>query len=210
MRMPIPADYRRVASVRSLLSAYRQAVAARGPKAPDSDRLGAVDDERLPALVVEPGQQPQGRDPYTVYLGQLSGETLRTMRGCLDRLARIVAGVRLDEPTTQDVSRGVPVVTGAWVPWWELRYEGTAALRAVMLDIGWSPSHVNKHLSALRRVLKESWRLGLMSAEDYHRAIDLSPVKAQREPAAATSATPNSTPSWRPVTKLRSAYVTPR
>ncbi len=52
-----------------------------------------------------------------------------------------------------------------------------------MLDIGWSPSHINKHLSALRRVLKESWRLGLMTADDYHRAIDLEPVKGQREPA---------------------------
>lgn len=122
-------------------------------------------------------------DPYAVYLGQLTGETLRTMRGCLDRMARILAGVRLEEPSAEEVERGVPVVTGGWVPWWELRYEGSAALRAVMLDIGWSPSHINKHLSALRRVLKESWRLGLMSAEDYHRAIDLEPVKGTREPA---------------------------
>jgi site-specific recombinase XerD len=148
-----------------------------------ADRLAAVDADRLQVLVIAPGQQPEDREPYSVYLGQLTGETLRTMRGCLDRIARILAGVRLDEPTPEDVERGAPVVTGAWVPWWELRYEGTAALRAVMLDIGWSPSHINKHLSALRRVLKESWRLGLMSAEDYHRAIDLAPVKATREPA---------------------------
>lgn len=150
---------------------------------PDKDRLEAVVDHRLPVLDVEPSQQPEDREPYSVYLGQLSGETLRTMRGCLDRLARILAGVRLDEPPAEDLNRGVPLVTGAWVPWWQLRYEGTAALRAVMLDIGWSPSHINKHLSALRRVLKESWRLGLMTADDYHRAIDLEPVKGQREPA---------------------------
>jgi site-specific recombinase XerD len=150
---------------------------------PDKDRLAAVDDPRLPLLVLEPDQQSAERDPYSVYLGQLSGETLRTMRGCLDRLARLLAGVRLDEPPPGDLERGAPLVTGAWVPWWELRYEGTAALRAVMLDIGWSPSHINKHLSALRRVLKESWRLGLMNAEYYHRAIDLEPVKGDREPA---------------------------
>lgn len=69
------------------------------------------------------------------------------------------------------------------MPWWELRYEGTAALRAVMLETGWSPSHINKHLSALRRALQECWRLGLMDAEHYHRAIDLGPVKGNREPA---------------------------
>ena len=134
-------------------------------------------------LVIEPQQLPLEREPYSVYLGQLTGETARAMRGCLDRLARILAGVRLDEPSAEEIMSGVPVVTGAWVPWWELQYEGTAALRAVMLDIGWSPSHINKHISALRRVLKESWRLGLMNAEDYHRAIDLEPVKGSREPA---------------------------
>lgn len=149
----------------------------------DKDRAAAITDPRLPLLVLEPGQQPAERDPYVVYLGQLSGETLRTMRGCLDRIARILAGVRLDEPVAAEVERGVPVITGAWVPWWELGYEGTAALHSVMLEIGWSPSHINKHLSALRRILKESWRLGLMNAEDYHRAIDLEPVKGTREPA---------------------------
>ena len=29
------------------------------------------------------------------------------MRGCLDRLARILAGVRLDEPPSEDLERGV-------------------------------------------------------------------------------------------------------
>lgn len=150
---------------------------------PKKDRLAAVNDPRLPLLVIEPAQQPPDRDPYSVYLRQLTGETLRTMRGCLDRLARLLAGVRLDEPPAEDLEHGVPLVTGAWVPWWELRYEGTAALRALMLETGWSPTHINKHLSALRRVLKECWRLGLMDAEDYHRAIDLGPVKGNREPA---------------------------
>lgn len=154
------------------------------PKDPDAkDKLAAVSDPRLPMLVIEPGQQPLEREPYGVYLGQLSGETARAMRGCLDRIARILAGVRLDHPPAEQVDAGAPVVTGAWVPWWELRYDGTAALRAVMLEIGWSPSHINKHLSALRRILKECWRLGLIGAEDYHRAIDLEPVKATREPA---------------------------
>lgn len=148
-----------------------------------ADRGAAITDARLPLLVLEPGQQPPERDPYVVYLGQLSGETHRTMRGCLDRIARILAGVRLDEPSAADVERGAPVITGAWVPWWELDYGGTAALHSAMLEIGWSPSHINKHLSALRRVLKESWRLGLMDAENYHRAIDLEPVKGTREPA---------------------------
>lgn len=152
------------------------------------DRLAAVEHERLPRLVMAPDLVPPETNPYEVYLGQLQGESLRTMRGCLDRLARLLAGVRLDDPTPEEVAAGTPVVTGAWVPWWELRYAHTAALRAVMIaprpdGSTWSASHVNKHLSALRRVLKESWRLGLMDAEDYQRAIDLAGVEANRVPA---------------------------
>ncbi|NYI47951.1 hypothetical protein BJ993_005097 [Nocardioides aromaticivorans] len=75
------------------------------------DRLAPVEDARLPTLIIEPGQQPEHRSPYDVYLGQLSGETLRTMRGCLDRIARILAGVRLDDPPPADIERGTPVVT---------------------------------------------------------------------------------------------------
>jgi len=138
-----------------------------------TDTLAAVSDDRLPVLVVEHDPVPSASNPYLVYLATLSGESQRTMRSCLDRLARVLAGVRLDDDA----------VTGAMVPWWQLRYPHTAALRAVVASNGWSPAHANKHLSALRRVLRESWRLGLMTAEDYQRAADLEPVRGVRPPA---------------------------
>ncbi|WP_326822513.1 tyrosine-type recombinase/integrase [Streptosporangium sp. NBC_01756] len=117
-----------------------------------------------PRTVVEPA-----RDPYRVYLDSLSSaESRRTMRGCLDRLAALVSGEE--------------VTSGAGQPWHLLRYEHTVRIRALMTERGWSPSYVNKHLVALRRVLREAWRLGQMTAEEYQRAADLPTVEHTRLP----------------------------
>jgi site-specific recombinase XerD len=116
-------------------------------------------------------------DPYEVYLNSLeSAESRRTMRGALDRIAKIL---------TEDDS-----ATGAGQPWWGLRYEHTSKVRAALIDHrdarnpdGYSPTHINKHLIALRRILRVCWRLELMTAEDYQRAADIQNVKGKRLPA---------------------------
>src|SRR5690606_20741136 len=57
------------------------------------------------------------------------------------------------------------------VPWHALRYQHCQAIRSKLAEAH-TPATANRHLAALRGVLKEAWRLGLMTAEDYHRAID--------------------------------------
>jgi site-specific recombinase XerD len=121
----------------------------------------------LPALPVD--QRPT-HDPYQVYLDSLrSPESKRTMRGALDRIVRLQTG---DD-----------TATGAWQPWWLLRYEHTMEIRAALMAKGYSPTHVNKHLIALRRVLRVCWRMGLMDADDYERAADIESLDVQRLPA---------------------------
>jgi integrase len=131
----------------------------------------------VPLLALVPGI-PRAADPYQVYLDQLgSAESRRTMQGCLDRIARMIT--EGGEPLPPDY----PPVTGRGRAWWMLRYEHTAHIRAKLLERGQSPSHVNKHMSALRGVLGECWNLELMSTDDYHRAVRAKNVKGTREKA---------------------------
>lgn len=99
--------------------------------------------------------------PVLVYLASLSEGSRRTIRDSLEKIAGII-------------SRGE--VGALNVAWHELRYQHTAYIRS-QLAAAYAPATANKMLSALRGVLKECFRLGYMSAEDYERARDLPSVR---------------------------------
>lgn len=121
---------------------------------------------------------PAERNPAAVYLARLSPGSRKTMRIALERIAHRLVGrtVAKHEVVPQE-ERGVVFV----VPWGELRYQHTAAIRAWLAEV-FEPATANKCLSALRGVLTEAWRLGQVGADDYHRAIDIPSIKAQRLP----------------------------
>jgi site-specific recombinase XerD len=106
------------------------------------------------------------RHPVAVYLARLAPGSRRSQRGALVTMARILTTGRvgIDE-----------------LPWHRLGYQHTQALRAALAE-RFSPATANRHLAALRGVLREAWRLGLMSAEDLQRAIDLPAVRGERLP----------------------------
>ncbi|TVP63455.1 MAG: site-specific integrase [Nodularia sp. (in: Bacteria)] len=101
--------------------------------------------------------------PSEVYLASLGEGSRRTMREALNAMARLLTNDSCDAQT---------------LDWSKLRYQHTAAVRAVLME-KYSPAMANKMLSALRRVLKEAWRLGLMSTEDYGRATDIQSVRGK-------------------------------
>ena len=67
-------------------------------------------------------------------------------------------------------------------PWQALRYQHVAALRSLLAE-RFAPATVNKHLSAIRQVMRHAWLLGLMDAETYQRAAAVPNVKGSRLPA---------------------------
>jgi len=112
--------------------------------------------------------------PAAVYLASLGEGSRRAMGRSLDLLVEIFVAIGGGEAPTAGV--------GLQFPWWQLRYAHTSAMRA-QLQAGYAPATANKALSALRRVLQECWRLGLMSVEDYQRAVDLANIKGETLPA---------------------------
>lgn len=95
-------------------------------------------------------------NPAVVYLGRLSIGSRPAVRSVLTLLARIAA----------------PDSDGLSFPWPRLRYEHTQAIRAALVT-RFETRSVNRALSVLRSVLKEAWRLQLMTTDDYMRAVDV-------------------------------------
>lgn len=124
-------------------------------------------------LALVPRELPAVPNPVEVYLDTLADGSERTMRDALDAIARIHSRGQYDR---------------MGIDWAALRYEDTQEIRRLLLAKRpkrakrLSPASVNKSLSALRGVLRECWRLKLMSSEEYRRAIDIPAVKGSRLP----------------------------
>lgn len=114
-------------------------------------------------------------NPAAVYLASLeSVHSRRTMRGALDRIAGMLASG----------------ATAETFPWSQVRYTHATALRSKLQDeisdrTGKPLSYqtVNKMLSALRRVMRESWRLEQIDANTYQKIADVPNVKGETLPA---------------------------
>ena len=110
---------------------------------------------------------PLDRCPAAIYLAQLKHSSRRPQKQALDLVASLLTSGSADCLT---------------LDWSAVRYQHTAAVRARLLD-GYAPATVTRILSALRGALEQTWLLGQMSAEDYHRAARLAPVIGETLPA---------------------------
>ena len=110
---------------------------------------------------------PLDRCPAAVYLAQLKQSSRRPQKQALDMVASLLTSGTADCLTLN---------------WAAIRYQQTAAVRGRLLD-RYAPAAANRILSALRGVLEQTWLLGEMSAEDYHRATRLSPIIGETLPA---------------------------
>jgi len=127
----------------------------------------------LPDLSELQPSDPGAPSPAQAYLNSLSPSGRRSQHTALNNLAYILSGGKISE--------------GLNFPWELLRYEHTSGLAAYMVDVGYAKSSVNKHLVALRRVLAESYQLGLyQDHNDYYRAAGVKSLRSETLPRGRT------------------------
>lgn len=115
--------------------------------------------------------RPPSQQPATIYVQSLGKGSQRTMQGALFTLVQLML---------PDQELGEEAIFA--FPWDHLRFEHTTVLRARLAG-RYKPSTANKHIAALRGVLKAAWQLELMKAEDYHKATSIKNVRGTSLPA---------------------------
>ena len=109
----------------------------------------------------------RGANPVDVLLGRAAHSHYPTLRSMLNRMAARFSDDRLD-------AHGFP--------WHELTYAQVAELRT-QLGRQYAPRTANNYLSALKGVLRESKRLGLLDPAAYDLLTDQPPVRGEALPA---------------------------
>ena len=135
----------------------------------------------------EEDDSPIYASPAATYLLSLNTEVSRnSMRWSLFRIVQAIAPTELEACCQYLEAQGRPKFDSIfYFNWHLLRYTDTARLRAYLIT-HYTPSTINHILCGLRRVLKEAWRLDLMSVEDYRRAADVQNVSFHQELSGRT------------------------
>ena len=125
--------------------------------------------EYLPAKPVGP------TSPVVVYLASLgSNRSRKTQRQRLHKVAAIVSG---------------GLLSAFEFPWDQMTYVAAQAVRTALCEEisvqtgeKLSPAYINATLAALRAVVTETWRCGLIGEEQRARICDLKPVRGASLP----------------------------
>jgi site-specific recombinase XerD len=127
------------------------------------------------------------QNPAAVFLANLkSANSRRNMARYLNEIARMLGTPKAESSAVVKNAKGRPPkpaeFTYLYCNWAALRFSYTMAI-VTQLTERYAPATVNVMLSALRQVLYYAWKLELMNAEDYRRAVDIENVTSTTLPA---------------------------
>lgn len=109
--------------------------------------------------------------PAAAYISSLAPGSRRAMTQSLRVIVALATGGRGSELGIDELS----------FPWHTLQQAHTSAIRAALLA-EYKPATANRHLAALRGVIRSCWRLQLISEEQRSRASDLPPIRGRTLP----------------------------
>ena len=98
-------------------------------------------------------------NPLLVYLAGLAPTGRRSMAAKLKTIATILGQ---EDPRLVD--------------WAKLRFEHVSALRSQLETNKYSPATINNFLSAIKGVMKATWHLSLITAEEYQKILAVKSV----------------------------------
>ncbi len=104
--------------------------------------------------------------PAQAYLARLASSSRQRQMYALQTIVETFTSGRSNDPIA--------------FPWASLRYVHATALRTALIE-KYAPATVNRLLSAFRGVLKECFRLGIMSADEAARVADVANAKLTGE-----------------------------
>src|SRR5579859_1500308 len=138
----------------------------------ESTTIALAHEENAPLPPFLMQSRPISLQPASVYIESLArGDSQRTMKSTLCSLVQMMLP---DQLITEEAIYAFP--------WEMLRFEYTTMLRARLAE-RYRPATANKHIAALRGVLKAAWQLELMNAEAYHKAASIKNVRGSTLPA---------------------------
>jgi len=118
-------------------------------------------------LELLPGELPAERNPAAVYLSTKAPAGRSALERLLNQAAELATNGKLN-------------ITS--IAWHRIGYQHTSMMLNAIRE-SYSPATARLARAAIRGVLLEAWRLGLMPAEDYKRAADLPTVRGKAAPA---------------------------
>lgn len=135
--------------------------------------------EPTTAIEIAQPHAPSAKHPVSIYLGRLTKNSRAAMRQSLN----VIAGIIYVETNGISDNSNSANNNLLWsIDWPALRYAHAQIIRARLAE-KYAPASANRHLAALRGLLKECWRLGLTSGDDYQRAIDIETIRGESLPA---------------------------
>lgn len=105
-----------------------------------------------------------GKNPAFIYIQSLTEKSQRVMLQSLAKIVHLISQVELTRNEN-----------AYYFDWHMIKTEHVTKIRSKINSLSVSVSTKNRHWNALRGVLKESWRLGYLSSDEYQKAVDFKP-----------------------------------